>query len=149
MLLIVVPAGAVAHEGHRHTILGRMEPERLPETSVWDHVLSALHDLTGGRTDPRHPEVHSFVAGNLFLSESDTATLLAEVATARARLQRLERELDQVSAGRNRDAIRSQIEQLPLEARDQILRRLSPRGGKALLRWVAIIKQGMAHGADQ
>src|SRR5678809_33711 len=97
LMSILVPALAAAHEGHRHTILGRLEPELLPESLVWDNTLFALNDLTGGRTDPRHPQVHSFVAGNLFISDGDAVILLTEVVAVRARLQALERQLEDVS----------------------------------------------------
>lgn len=153
LLVAVALMPAAAHEGHSHTIEGRLEPELLPETSVWEHVFYALHSLTGGRTDPRHPEVHSFVAGNLFLSDADAAILLGEVVAVRGRIQRLELQLhDAVRAG-NRPleeaALKTLIERAPMDARDITLRRLSPRGGKAFLRWVAVIKYGMTHGPSR
>jgi hypothetical protein len=153
LLLIAAPVvPATGHDGHRHTIEGRLEPELLPETSVWNHVIAALHSLTGGHTDPRHPEAHAFVAGNLYMSEGDAAILLEEVSAARARLRRLEsRKSDECGGEDPNDysACRKQIDAATLEARDKTLARLSPRGRKALLRWVAIIKQGMSHGPSR
>jgi hypothetical protein len=152
--LIAAPASAaLPHEGHRHTIEGRLEPELLPETSVWDNVFAALHSLTGRKTDPRDPEVQSFVKGNLFISDADAAILLQEVAATRARVRRLEvLPNDEFTVdGRADDGSerRKQINEATLEARDRILQRLSPRGSKALLRWVAIVKQGMSHGPNR
>jgi hypothetical protein len=153
LLAVVTGPGARAHDGHSHTIKGRFEPELLPETSVWEHVFYAIHSLTGGRMDPRDPEVHSFVAGNLFLSDADAAVLLEEVAAVQARIQRLERQQQEALKAGDRAleeaTLREQIEQAPLEARDKTLKRLSPRGSKALLRWVAVIKQGMSHGPNR
>ena len=154
LLLVVTPTPpARAHEGHGHTIVGSLEPELLPDTSVWDHVIAAIYSLTDGITDPRHPEARTFIHGNLFLSDADAAVLLQEVGAARSRLQRLELrtdaefEADQQMYGT--PPRRQQIDEATLEARDQILRRLSPRGRKALLRWVAVIKQGMSHGPNR
>jgi hypothetical protein len=149
--LIAVPAGAaLPHEGHRHTIEGRLEPELLPETSVWDNVFAALHSLTGRKTDPRDPEVQSFVKGNLFISDADAAILLQEVAATRAQVRKLEpmtnADLGVEDSADGVWAGRKLIDQATLDGRDRILQRLSPRGRKALLRWVAIVKQGMSHG---
>jgi hypothetical protein len=153
LLILVPPFVARAHEGHDHRIEGRFEPELLPETSVWEHVFYALHSLTGGRTDPRHPEVHSFIAGNVFLSDADAALLLEEVVAVRAQIRRLELQLEDAARAGNRPldeaSLKAQIEQAPVEARDRTLKRLSPRGGKALLRWVAVIKYGMSHGPNR
>jgi hypothetical protein len=45
--------------------------------------------------------------------------------------------------------LREEIARTTLQARDELLRSLSPRGNKALLRWVAIAKRGMKHGPDR
>jgi hypothetical protein len=146
-LVAVAPAAAAPiHEGHGHTINGRLQPELLPETSVWGHVIAAVYSFTGGSADVHDPEAQSFVRGNLFISDADAAILLQEVVTARPRLRRLE--LQPAVDGRWA-ARRKQIDDAILAARDQILRRLSPRGRKALLRWVALIKQGMSHGPSR
>ena len=153
LLLIAAPVvPTMAHDGHSHTIEGRFEPELLPETSVWDHVFAAVYSLSGGSTDPQDPDAHTFVRGNLFISEADAAILLQEVVTARARIRALESlKSDECGGGDPNDysACRRQIDAATLQARDQILRRLSPRGRKALLRWVAVIKQGMSHGPNR
>src|SRR5262245_6998768 len=116
LLLFVLPlAPATAHEGHSQTIVGRLQPELLPETSVWEHVFFALHSLTGGRTDPRDPEVHSFVAGNLFLSDADAAALLEEAAALQARIKRLEQQQQEVARAGDRTleeaTLRKQVEE--------------------------------------
>ena len=138
------------HDGHTDVIDGRLSPERLPEESVWDHVFAAIHDLTGGKTDIRDPDVQAFVRGNLYLSDADSELLLRHVSAERTRIEEIESRL-RTSAGPGATAdeqsrLREEIGRVTLQARDGLLRDLSPRGAKALLRWVAIAKRGMKHG---
>jgi hypothetical protein len=152
LLLLGVPVGpAAAHDGHSHTIEGRFEPELLPETSVWEHVFTAIHSLAQDQAVPGHP---TLIAGNLFMSDADAAILLQETAAVRARIRQLEHQLRDARRAGNRPleeaTLKRQIEQAPVEARDRTLRRLSPRGSKALLRWVAAaIRYGMSHGPNR
>jgi len=141
-------ASALPADGRREVIVGALEPERLPETSVWDNAFAALHDLTGGKTDPRDPQVRAFVRGNLFLSDDDAGRLLRGVATARGRMRGVQARLDRATTAEREDdaaVLRDELARVTLAARDDLLSSLSPRGRKALLRWIAIFKQGMVH----
>jgi hypothetical protein len=120
---------------------------------VWENVFAALHSLTEGKTDPNDPQVKDFVRSNLYLGAEDTRILLKEIATARRKGSALEAQLNAAfAAGREPDEtarIRNEVDRSILGSRDQLLRRLSPRGAKALLRYVATIKQGMTYRAPE
>ena len=126
---------------------GSREPELLPEAIVWEGAFAALHDLTGGKRDPSDPEVWGFVKNNLHISAKDAAILLEGVARARSGQRTLERQLD-LAFHKDNDPgevsrLKEEIDQLILDHRDRILTTLSPRGAKALHRYIAIIKRGM------
>jgi len=143
---LFVPGRGTALEevGPSDQIEGRLEPERLPEEIVWDYVLATIGSLTGGKTDARDPDVDDFVRGNLYLSNEDTGALLGAVASARAQIAVLEEQMeDSALTGPDRAALETQLDEVILASRDQILRSLSPRGQTALSRFVAIVKHGM------
>jgi hypothetical protein len=146
--LLVVPGSAAAQENTRAPIVGALEPERLPESSVWDNAFAAIHDLTGRTTDPRAPQAKTFMRSNLFVSDRDAAIILTRVVGIRARLAAIEKrwaEMAESDAIAQTASFQAQLERETLAARDDILTSLSPRGRKALLRWIAVIKQGMVH----
>jgi len=143
------PVGTLNQEQPRKTrvIDGSREPELLPAALVWENAFAALHDLTGGKTDPSDPEVWGFVKNNLYISAKDAAILLEGVARARSGQRLLERQLDQAFQDDDDPGevsrLKQEIDRLILDHRDQILATLSPRGAKAVQRYIAIIKRGM------
>ena len=92
----------------------------------------AIHDLTGGKTDPTDPQVRSFVRGNLFLSDRDAAILLEHVSATRRRMRDLERRMEGPIDEDAGHQLRDQADQVVLAGRDDL----------------PIIKQGMSHGAS-
>jgi len=133
---------------HRGVIDGALEPDRLPETTVWDNVFAALYDLTGGKTDPGDRQVRSFIKGTLFVSDGDATIILRRVAAVRSQISEIER-AGEAAHPDDWAPFREQTDRAILAARDDILDKLSPAGKKALLRWVAVVKQGMTHGSDE
>lgn len=157
-LVLVQTTAPGAAEQARSRIRGSEEPERIPDWKAWEGLFAFLSSITNGKTDPKDPEVSGFVRGNLFISSEDAGVLLRITARVRARLEELwdqedhdlETELGLPHDGTDRSQLRlRQEKQLVLEARDEILATVTPRGAKALLRYVAAnVKPGMVVGVE-
>lgn len=147
------PLAAQAPGRPLREIDGRLEPDKLPEALVWDNLFSVVYDLTGGKTDPKDPDVQGFIKGNLHMSVDDAAILLEGVAANRRTLPKLEDALRKAfEAERDASEIakrKAAIEQATVTSRDQILRALSPHGAKALRRYEAVVRQGMKVQVEQ
>ncbi len=122
---------------------GQRDPDRLPETMVWGELFHVLHRFTRGKTDPADSEVRDFVEANLFMSSEDVSILLPEVARALERIRSVKGRLNEVGGDPTaKRALRRDMRIGILEDRNRILAKLSPRGAKALLRYVAVLRQG-------
>ncbi len=145
-----VPGVHKERKAPRH-IDGARNPELLPERVVWDGVFAALHDFLG--YNPEDAEVgrdpDDFIRSNLFLSSEDGRILKRGVQRAREAVQEKQDRLDDAfRADQPQEQLaelKRQVDRATLDARDELLRDLSPRGAKALLRWVAVVKYGMSY----
>ena len=133
---------------------GAREPERILESSAWDSLFAFLVSVTKGKTDPSDPEVGDFVRANLYMSARDSGILLTVAKRTRARIVQLENRPNkafeaergmETELGEEGGKLRQQqTARVTLEARDEILRRVSPLGAKALLRYMAaVVKPGL------
>ncbi len=133
-------------------ISGLTEPELIPDARAWDGFFAFVDSVTEGRTDPADPLV-KHVLFDLHLSPADTGVLLDVTSRVRAKLAAAD-SLDGhelVSEGGPRlsepggaRALLQQMDDAVLVARDELLRRVSPRGVKVLRHFIAArVKPGM------
>lgn len=135
-------------------ISGREHPELLPEESVWWGLFTFVDTIAKGVTDPDAPPLRE-VRSNIYVSRAEAVVLVRIARQVRARLAELEQvdprdivashpELDEEQAWRQ---LRQQLDNVVLAGRDELLRSLSSRGGKAVEHFLAAkLKPGMIAG---
>jgi hypothetical protein len=133
------------------TIDGSREPERLPAYDVWENLFWVLQKAVkskGGRFDASDSLSVGIVGFSVPLSRPDMAILLPAVAESWARIEEAQqRRRDGFTAKLGDDAIRQlrrEVKRTILRERNAILSKLSPNGVKALMRFEAQVRAGMA-----
>ncbi len=135
-------------------ISGREHPELLPEEGVWYGFFAFVDSMGQGATDPDAQPVRELRL-NIYVSRAESVVLVRIARQVRARLAELEQvdtldivashpELDEEQAWRQQ---RQQLDNVVLAGRDELLRSLSSRGGKAVEHFLAAkLKPGMIAG---
>ncbi len=139
-------------DGYR-VIVGRTHPELIPEWDAWCVFFTVVHAMAAHGDDPNHPKYRDFVSANVFISDADAAIVL-EVASRYRGPQRVANQAEPVAedgpaeeqpeAALSEKTLRERTERLWMDAREEVLTRVTPRGARALQRYITTqIKPGM------